>query len=122
MPEEYKTRYTPELYADAPMIGNDIVRQAREWYGAPPDDPLASPLLHPDIKLLPSVYVAACTKDPTHQESVFFYEECKKQGVDAELVEWVGWPHFFWILPMLPKSADFMEVWCKKLGQMMIGQ
>ena len=24
-----KTRYTPELYADAPMIGNDIVRQGQ---------------------------------------------------------------------------------------------
>lgn len=122
MPEEYKGRYKPELYADSPMIGNEIVRQARQWYQGSPDDPLVSPLLHLDIKLLPSVYVAACTKDPTHQETLFFYEECKKQGVDAELSEWVGWPHFFWILPMLPKSAEFMEVWCEKLSKMIASQ
>ena len=95
LPHEYRDRYTPDLYADAPMITNKLARKAREWYGAPPTDPLYSPLLHPDINLLPPVYVAACTKDPTHQETVFFYEECKKQGVKAELVEWAGWPHFF---------------------------
>lgn len=89
------------------------------WYNAPdPEDPLYSPLLHPDIKLLPKSYIAACTKDPTHQETVFFYEEAKKQGVDVDLAEWVGWPHFFWVLPMLPKSAEFMEVWNTKLRDM----
>lgn len=62
------------------------------------------------------------TRIPTHQETVFFYEECKKQGVDAELVEYVGWPHFFWILPMLAKSAEFMEVWCEKLRKMIATQ
>ena len=90
-----------------------------EWYNAPQaDDPWYSPLLHPDIRLLPKVYVAACTKDTTHQETVFFYEECIKRGVDADLVEWVGWPHFFWALPMLPKSAQFMNVWCEKVRAM----
>ncbi len=29
LPDEYKARYTPERYADAPTIGNDLVRQAR---------------------------------------------------------------------------------------------
>ena len=28
LPDEYKSRYTPELYEDSPMIGNDLVRQA----------------------------------------------------------------------------------------------
>lgn len=103
------------------MIGNDTVRQAREWYQGRSDDPLVSPLLHPDIRLLPPVYVAACTKDLTHQETVYFYEECKKQGVNAELGEWLGWPHF-WILPMLPKSVQFMEVWCVTLRKMFATQ
>jgi acetyl esterase/lipase len=70
--------------------------------------------------LLPKTYIPACTKDPTHQECLFFYEECKKQGVDAQVVEWVGWPHFFWILPesLLPKSKEFLDVWCEKLRGM----
>lgn len=90
-----------------------------EWY-APTriDDPLYSPLLHPDIKLLPPTYLAAPTKDPTHQETVFFAEELKAQGVKVDLSEWVGWPHFFWIIPILKKSGEFMEVWNEKLRGM----
>jgi acetyl esterase/lipase len=91
---------------------------AIEWYGAPAADPLYSVLLHPDIKHLPPCYIAACTKDPTHQETLFFYEECKKNGVTAELVEWVGLPHFFWAVPMLKKSQEFMTVCNEKLRMM----
>lgn len=29
LPSEFKSRYTPELYSDAPMIGNAIMKQAR---------------------------------------------------------------------------------------------
>ena len=29
LPEEYRARYTPEMYTDAPMIGNELVQQAR---------------------------------------------------------------------------------------------
>jgi acetyl esterase/lipase len=32
MPDEYKKRYTPELYADAPLVGNEIVAQARSKF------------------------------------------------------------------------------------------
>jgi len=146
LPDEYKAKYTPERYEDAPVLGNDLVRQARgkstpcsgyvsrlfsmraiylhnpftatEWYGAPAADPLYSVLLHPDIKHLPPCYIAACTKDPTHQDTLFFSEECKKQGVAADYVEWVGMPHFVWSLPMLKKSQEFMSTWSKKLKDM----
>jgi hypothetical protein len=30
----------------------------------------------------------------------------------------VGWPHFFWIIPTLKKSEEFMEVWNEKLKRM----
>jgi acetyl esterase/lipase len=82
---------------------------------------LVSILLHSDIKLLPSTYIASSTKDPTHQETVFFYEEMKKQGRPAELIEWEGWPHFFWIVPMLAESKKFMDVWNEKLRGMIRG-
>jgi len=29
LPDNYRSRYTPEIYADAPMIGNELVKQAR---------------------------------------------------------------------------------------------
>lgn len=138
LPDEYKTRYTPENYSDSPMIGHGIMAKARgkqtlvvrsvmlvlttvtltEWYDAPNSDPLFSTLLHPDIVPLPLVYLAACTKAPTHQDTIFFSEECKKQGVNVEMDQWVGWPHFFWILSMLPVSSEFMKFWCRKLKGM----
>jgi acetyl esterase/lipase len=65
------------------------------------------------------MYIPACEKDPTFQESLFFYEECKKQGVDAEFQEWKGLPHFFWGIPTMKKSQDFMDVWCHKLNEML---
>lgn len=116
LPEEYRERYTPEIYADSPVIGREIMLHAATWYACPdPKDPLYSPLLHPDIKLLPPTVVIATEKDPTYQETVWMYEEMRKAGVEAELVEWKGLPHFFWIIPMLKKSQDFIGVWNEKL-------
>lgn len=113
----YKDRYNAELYSDAPMVGNDILKQAWTWLASPPDDPLASVVLHPDIKYLPPVYIAATTKDPTYPETMFFAEKCREAGVDLDLVEWVGLPHFFHVVPT-PKSAEFMQVWNEKLKGM----
>jgi versiconal hemiacetal acetate esterase len=58
------------------------------------------------------------TNDPTYQETIFFYEECRKQGVMADLVEWSGLPHYFWIVPGMQKSTEFLTVWNKKLQEM----
>jgi acetyl esterase/lipase len=46
-----------------------------------------SVLLHPNIKVLPPTCVAVTEKDPTRQETVWFNEEMKKQGSEADLVE-----------------------------------
>ena len=70
------------------------------------------------MHLLKQAYIAAPTVDPTYQETRFFYEELKKKGVKAELVEWVGWPHYFWIIPQLAKSKEFMDVWNAQLRRM----
>lgn len=78
-------------------------------------------LLHPSVAQLPRTYIAACTKDPTHQETLFFYDVCKKHGVAVELVEWKGLPHYFWVLPMLSKSEEFLRVWVDKVRDM-VGQ
>lgn len=34
LPEQYRARYTPEMYTDAPMIGNELVQQARGESGS----------------------------------------------------------------------------------------
>ncbi|CAN9170088.1 unnamed protein product [Alternaria sp. RS040] len=121
LPAEYKKRYLPGLYLETPVINTNTKRLAREWLQPPsPEHPLYSPLVHPDIKLLPPIYIAAMTNDPTYQDTVFFHEECKKQGVKADLVEWSGLPHFFWSLPGMQKSREYMNVWNEKLRVMII--
>lgn len=104
--------------ASLPGGPRHVLTLATEWYKAPAAEPLHSPLLHPDIGLLPKTYITACTKDPTHQETLFFYEECKKQGVLVDYKEWVGWPHFFWIIPVIPSSTAFMNEWNSQLAHM----
>lgn len=122
LPEEYRRRHTPEVYADSPVIGNEINQQARDWYACPdPRDVLYSPLLHPDLKLLPATLIIATEKDSTYQETVWLYEEMANKGVDVELLEWKGMPHFFWIIPMLQKSQEFMNVWNEKLRGLIKG-
>jgi len=68
--------------------------------------------------LLPSTYVTAATNDPTYPETVFFYEECKKQGVETDFAEWSGFPHYFWIVPGIEKSSEYMDTWNEKLRSM----
>ncbi|KAK6381504.1 hypothetical protein LTS17_004562 [Exophiala oligosperma] len=119
LPPEYQGRNDIADFHSAPMLGIDTVLQAREWYNPPrKDDPLYSPLLHPDIKHLKQAYIIATSVDPTYYETLFFYEELKKNGVDVELGHYVGWPHYFWIDPSLPKSKEFMEKWNSKLREM----
>ncbi|KAH7078177.1 Alpha/Beta hydrolase protein [Paraphoma chrysanthemicola] len=119
LPAKYKKRYTPERFMDTPFINTNSTRRARELLQPPrPDHPLYSPLLHPDIKLLPPTYITAMTNDPTYQETSFFYEECKKKGVEADFVEWYGLPHFFWIMPGMEKSGEYMRKLNEKLRGM----
>lgn len=65
------------------------------------------------------MHIAATTADPTYMETLSFYQECKSQGVKATLKEWIGLPHFFWIIPMLSESKVFMDEWCEVLKNMM---
>lgn len=47
LPSEYKSRYTPERYSDAPMIGNSILQQARGMSeGHQPESVCTDPKLH----------------------------------------------------------------------------
>ena len=89
-----------------------------EAYGAPPTDPLYSILLHPSLSKLPKTWLAACTKDPTHDEMLMFYDKLQKEGVDVKLEVCKGYPHFFWMLPMLGKSQEFMGIWAERVREM----
>jgi hypothetical protein len=47
-----------------------------------------------------------------------FYDKLQKEGVDVSAEVCVGYPHFFWMLPMLQKSQEFMGVWAEHVKKM----
>lgn len=80
-------------------------------YGAEKTEPLWSHLLNPNLSKLPKVWLAAPTKDPTYHEMLMFFDKLKKEGVDVTMEEAKGYPHFFWMLPMMQKSQEFLNTW-----------
>jgi acetyl esterase/lipase len=87
-------------------------------YGASPTEPLWSLLLNPNLSKLPRTWIVACSKDPTHDEMLMFTDKLKKEGIDVSLEVCEGYPHFFWMLPMLQKSQEFMGKWVEQIRQM----
>jgi versiconal hemiacetal acetate esterase len=47
-----------------------------------------------------------------------FDDKLKKEGVEVSHYACRGYPHFFWILPMLQKSQELMEKWAAKIREM----
>jgi versiconal hemiacetal acetate esterase len=66
-------------------------------------------LLHPDLGKLPPTYLVMCDKDPTHDEIKILNDEMTQQGCKVELKEYEGYPHFFFIVPMLKASQNYLE-------------
>ena len=67
---------------------------------------------------MPPTYLAACTKDPTYDETFILHDKLKKLGNDVSLAVWDGYPHFFWMLPMLQKSKEFMARWAEEVRRL----
>jgi acetyl esterase/lipase len=59
-----------------------------------------------------------CTKDPTYDEMLMFHDKLQKEGVDVSAEVYKGYPHFFWMLPMLKKSGEFLDEWAKQVRDM----
>ena len=87
-------------------------------YGASPEEPLYSLLLNPSLSKLPRTWLVACSKDPTYDEMLMFHDKLEKQGVQVSLEVCKGYPHFFWMLPMLRKSQELMTKWAAQVQEM----
>lgn len=118
LPEEYKGWWHPERYLDAAMLNREAMTPCMDAYGAAPDEPLWSILLHPSLSALPPTYLAACTKDATYDETFILHDKLKELGNDVSLAVWDGYPHFFWMLPMLQKSKEFMARWVEEVRRL----
>ncbi|OCL07406.1 alpha/beta-hydrolase [Glonium stellatum] len=118
LPEEYQEWWHPERYLDAAMLDRKAMGPCVDAYNAPPTKPLWSILLPPSLSTLPPTYLAACTKDPTYDETCILHDRLEKLGNDSALAVWEGYPHFFWVLPMLGKSGEFMAGWAEEVRRL----
>jgi acetyl esterase/lipase len=134
IPDEYKHWWRPERFADSALLTREVmntcsggyrIKQTRiqltmeaDAYGAAPDEPQSSILLHPDLAELPKTWLVACTKDPTLDEMMMFHDKLKASGVDVRIEFAHGYPHFFWMLPMLQRSQELMDSWTTRLREM----
>jgi versiconal hemiacetal acetate esterase len=77
-------------------------------------------LLHPDLAKLPPTYLVACGKDPTHDEILMLRDEMIEQGCQVECREYQGYPHFFFIVPILKASQEYLDNIVVKIQEMVI--
>ncbi|KAF2403807.1 hypothetical protein EJ06DRAFT_527408 [Trichodelitschia bisporula] len=119
IPEEYKSYWHPERVADAALLNREAMMACLDVVGAAPTEPLFSLLLNPELKKLPRTWLVASDKDPTHDEMLMFADKLQKEGVDSQLTVYEGYPHFFWMLPMLAKTQEMMDTWAQQLRRML---
>jgi versiconal hemiacetal acetate esterase len=131
IPEKYKKDWHPEEFLDAafldrkcidtcegtsPVLGSPCLKVSladicatQAAYGAAPSDPLFSVLLHPELGKLPPTYLVACDKDATYNEICILNDEMKQLGSKVELKVYKGYPHFFFTVPMLKASQEYLD-------------
>jgi versiconal hemiacetal acetate esterase len=69
---------------------------------------------------LPHTYLVACGKDPTYDEILMLRDEMEAQGAHVELKVYEEYPHFFFIVPTLKASAEYLDVLVTKIKELVI--
>jgi versiconal hemiacetal acetate esterase len=77
-------------------------------------------LLHPNLGKLPRTYLVACGKDPMHNEILMLRDEMEAQGASVELKVYEGYPHFFFIVPTLKASAEYLDGIVAKIRELVV--
>nr|QFQ50478.1 lipase/esterase [Aspergillus pachycristatus] len=70
-----------------------------DCYGAPPDDPRLSCLLHPGLGKLNKVYMAVGGADTLRDDVRLMRDALVGLGVPVKCDEYPGYPHFSWLFP-----------------------
>lgn len=93
-----------------PKAGDDMGRLAY-FKGADPNDPLVSPVSHPDIiaKFPPTLLITA-TRDMAMSSAFNTHRQLVNAKVDSDLHVWDGLQHFFFSDVDLPESKEAFQV------------
>lgn len=84
--------------ADAFPIGREAMRWFFDQYtpdAAHRDDPMVSPLRHPDLRGLPPTHVVVAGHDPLHDEGIAYAHRLAEAGVTTSVQAHAALPHGF---------------------------
>ena len=98
--------------------GYSLTRASMKWFwemylasAADALNPLAAPLLAPDLVGLPSATILTAEFDPLRDEGAAYARRLREVGNDTELVEFTGTIHgFFWMAGHLSQAAAIIGV------------
>ncbi|KAL2819639.1 Alpha/Beta hydrolase protein [Aspergillus cavernicola] len=100
VPDTKKVQYTSYRENDRVTVNTDsAMRTFLECYGAPPDDPRVSCLLHPRLGELGKVYMAVGGADTLRDDVRLMKEALAELAVSVQCDEYPGYPHFSWLFP-----------------------
>ena len=103
LPADLQQFLRPEgFYSDAAAINEETAVICSKAYigDHDPADPGISPIFHDKLGGLPPVYLTTSDKDPLNCDAEMMEYKLKRLGVDVELKEYKGYPHFFHVLPL----------------------
>jgi acetyl esterase len=121
---DYHTPGTPSYLTNAK--GYLLTRDTMVWFwdhylldASEADNPLASPLRAPDLRLLPPALVITAEYDPLRDEGERYAERLQKAGVPTEHVRYNGMIHGFLMLGGLfgesPQAITDASLWLKSV-------
>ncbi|MEO6881199.1 MAG: alpha/beta hydrolase [Mycobacteriaceae bacterium] len=104
------TKQSPSLVtnAHAPFLTRAAVDAFTDHYLGPdgdPRDPLASPLLAPDLSGLPRALVITAEHDPIRDDGRRYAQALRNAGVPVRHTDYVDAPHGFFSVPGLVPAA-----------------
>ncbi|KAF2013908.1 hypothetical protein BU24DRAFT_483733 [Aaosphaeria arxii CBS 175.79] len=100
VPEDLKSKYTSyEEHAENSIATKSAMEAFWEAFGAPPNDPYASPLLHTKIGELKKVYLTIDGHDTLRDDALLFREKLDELKVPYKSDFYEGYPHYHWTWP-----------------------
>ncbi|KAF2186715.1 hypothetical protein K469DRAFT_663764 [Zopfia rhizophila CBS 207.26] len=100
VPDEMKSKWTSyKEHAEDTINTEHAMIAFWDAFGAPPNDPYVSPLLHPKIRDLKKVYMTVAGQDTLRDDGLLFKQRLDENQVPTVLDYYEGYPHYYWTWP-----------------------
>ena len=94
--------------ADWPILSSASMVSFRDHYLGPdgdPNDPMASPILAPDLSGLPPALIQVAEYDPLRDDGIRYARALQAAGGQVRLTEYVGMPHGYFSFPKVIRGS-----------------